>query len=190
MNLSKGFYFTVLPLVVLSVLFQFLQETDILSFSYNRFTFLSNISYQVITPNLLHLNWRHWLLNILNLFALIFIFDKAWNYLTFFILFGVSSMGVILSLYLFSPNVVSYVGMSGVIYSLAVYSSFDNFKSQKLLSSILLFFIFLKLFFNSWITHIFRMDLLLNDMHVITDAHRYGAIIGFSFFFLKNKISP
>lgn len=187
MYLSKGFWFTVVPIIVLSVLFQFLQEIDI-SLAYHRSTFWDCIFYQAITPNLIHLNWIHWLLNISNLMALIFIFDRAWNYITFILLFLTSSIFIILLLYFYSPNVVSYVGMSGVIYSLAVYGSLYNFHQQKLLSLAILFFVILKLSANESVNHLLGVDSILGGITIITDAHLYGAIVGFAFFVVQSVI--
>jgi glycerol-3-phosphate acyltransferase PlsY len=78
--------------------------------------------------------------------------------------------------------------MSGVIYSLAVYGSLYNFHQQKLLSLAILFFVILKLSANESVNHLLGVDSILGGITIITDAHLYGAIVGFAFFVVQSVI--
>jgi len=170
-----------LILFVISLLFQVEQDIfNINTLAYHRTTFLMQW-WQCITANLVHANWIHWLLNILNFFALIILFGYALNGIELIIFFTFSSIFIICCIYLYSNPVTSYVGASGVLYSLAVYGSIVTFKYNKIVSSLVLIYVAIKLFAHNWINSIMGVDTLLGDLHIITDAHLYGIIFGVIF---------
>lgn len=146
--------------------------------SYDRDIFLDEIYWQWITPNLVHVNWMHWLLNILNFVALMIFFYHAWTVKNILLMYMSSSLFIMTCLYLFSENVSHYVGMSGVLYTFAIYGSLITFKEQKVISSIILFYCVIKLSAHDWINHLMMVDKALNDVNVITDVHLYGAAFG------------
>ena len=84
-----------------------------------------------------------------------------------------------INLYIFNPNISSYVGMSGVLYSLAIYGALQNLQYDRLVSIVILSFVLLKLFFGKSINHLMGVDIVLSDFKVISEAHWYGAGVGF-----------
>lgn len=135
-----------------------------------------------ITPNLIHANWIHWFLNIINLVAIFLIYNRVWSAKKFLIFFTLASWFVTCCLYLFSIEVANYVGLSGVLYSIAVYSALAGFKEQKAISALLLVYVLSKLLFHDFINKITFTTDLLSGLNVVTDVHWYGALFGFFVF--------
>jgi len=168
-------------ILFISIILQFLNFTSIFSYSYS--DFLSyHILWQWITPSLVHYNWIHWFLNIANLFIMIFLFQDAWNSKKFVFLFSLFSFFIMLSLYMYSPDVKYYVGMSGVLYGIVLYGALKTVLSQKFISSVVLLYVMMKLFADKIVNHYMGVDVLLGDMIVIEDVHWYGAISGLIYF--------
>lgn len=147
-------------------------------FTYHRDLYTSQILWQWVSPNLVHMHWEHWSLNMVNLLTVLILFHKAWSYKSVLILFSLGSLSVTMGLYLFSEDVIKYVGMSGVIYGLAVYGGLKTFQDQKLVSMIILGYVLLQLLLGTYLNRFLHIDILLQDMVVIRDAHWYGAISG------------
>ena len=145
-------------------------------FSYHRDTFVKYIYFQWISPSLVHYNWEHWLLNILNLFAIILFFQEAWTLKTFIGLFSFSSLFILVCLHVFTTDIDTYVGMSGVLYSLTVYGGLTTFSNQKIISSLILLYISLKLLADKEINHMMGVDVFLDKVNVVTDVHWYGVV--------------
>jgi rhomboid family GlyGly-CTERM serine protease len=167
--------------VVLSALLQLLNTSSLFqdSFSYSRDAVLDyRFIWQWLTSSLVHVGWMHWLLNILNLAAVIFLFQEAWTVPRFVLLFAASSLSIVVGLYVFSPDVAQCVGMSGVLYGLVIYGALRTFARQKFLSGVALLYVTGKLFADKTINHYMGVDLLLGNISVAVDAHWYGAIMG------------
>jgi rhomboid family GlyGly-CTERM serine protease len=134
--------------------------------------------WQWLTPSLIHASWMHWFLNILNLIILVGLFYPTWSTQSLLLLFGLSSSSILCCLYYFSPHIHSYVGMSGVLYTLAVYGAIKSFQIHKFISSFVLIYISLKLFKHDLINKIMGVDKVFGNLIIATDVHWYGAIIG------------
>ncbi len=151
--------------------------------SYHRADFLNHIYCEWLTPNLVHFSWMHWLLNILNLIAIVIIFNKVWSSKKLLTIFAISSAFIMINLYIFNPNIKSYVGMSGVLYALAIYGALQNLKYDKLISLAVLLYVLLKLFFGDTVNHFMGVDVALSGLKVVREVHWYGAMIGVLIYF-------
>jgi len=154
---------------------------------YNRKIFLSNIYYMGLTPNLVHANWMHWFLNVINMLALVLIFYKTWSIKRFIFFMIFASYFVTICIYIFLPNVTSYLGLSGVLYGAAVYSGLNEYNEQKTVSILLLSYVLLKLLFHDFINEITYVDDMLNGLTILTQAHWYGAIFGVLVYIVEIK---
>jgi len=178
----KYLFLLTMGVFILSIVLQLInQNLPEYPLSYSRYHFFSQIYWQWITPNIVHVNWMHWLLNILNFMALMIFFYHAWTVKNIVLIYLSSSLFIMLCLYIFSENVSRYAGMSGVLYTFATYGSLVTFKEQKILSSFILLYCSIKLAANDWINNLMMVDKALDDVMVITDVHLYGAILGLVF---------
>jgi len=169
----------------ISIILQLLSTS--LPFAYTYDTFISYKGlWQWITSSLVHWNWMHWFLNISNLFILIFLFEDAWSSKKFIFLFSIFSFFIILSLYIYSSDIKYYVGMSGVLYGMAIYGALKTFFKQQIISTIVLIYIGMKLNIDKTVNHYMGVDILLGNMKVIEDVHWYGAISGLIYIILES----
>jgi hypothetical protein len=120
----------------------------------------------------------HWLFNILNLLALVVVFHSVWSGMNLMGLFALASAGILLCLYGCSSGITDYVGMSGVLYTLAVFGAIQALPTQRLVSILVLMYVVLKLIAHDWVNAIMGVDQALGDLPVATDVHWYGAGIG------------
>ncbi|MFK5975520.1 MAG: rhombosortase [Sulfurovum sp.] len=144
--------------------------------SYHRESFWDNIIYQWITPNLVHLNWQHWFLNILNFYASIILFYSAWSIKTFIKFFLLASIFVILMLHFFTLHINTYVGMSGVLYGVALYGAIQTYPNQKYISGFVISYIIIKLLAEDTISYIMGVDIILDNIYVVSSVHWYGVV--------------
>jgi len=164
-------------IVLITIALQLLNSYVINSaFSYYRNDFLNKIYYLWITPNFVHLHWKHWFLNMLSFISTLLFFHNIWSIKELIGFFLGASLFIVSSLYLFSTNVNSYVGMSGILYGLVFYGAMKSLVSHKITSTLILSFIVLKLFFNQEINHLMGVDSFLNYSVVVTDVHWYGVV--------------
>ena len=179
--MQKGYsslYITLAVVILATALLQVINDHLNGIFSYHRAGFFKYFYYQWLTPSLVHYSWMHWLLNILNLLAIVFIFYRVWSAKRLLIVFTISSVFIIVSLYIFDPDINSYVGMSGVLYTLAIYGALKNLKYDRLVSILVLIYVVLKLFFDDTINHLMGVDIALLGLNVVHEVHWYGAVAG------------
>jgi len=187
-NKSKTLLILAMVITVMTVLLQLINNnlvTELLS--YHRDLFISQLYWQWLTPSFVHANWNHWFLNIMNFYAMGFIFYTAWSLKKIFWLFSISSFLITLGIYLFVPNINTYVGMSGVLYAFAVYGSLATFKEQKIVSVLVLTYVIAKLFFPYIVNDIIGINKILKGLYIVTEAHLYGAIVGLGFYTIKKR---
>ena len=176
-------------ITIMTILFQIINN-NVLSnpLSYHRETFVSQIYWQWITPSLVHANWSHWFLNIMNLYAIVFLFYEVWSVKKILLLFSLFSLLITLGVHFFLIHINSYVGMSGILYGLAVYGALWTFFKQKLVSILILIFILIKLIIPDIINNLMGLNDILEDLYILTEAHFYGAILGFGFYLFEKNI--
>jgi len=157
-------------------------------FSYHRNIFLEDILWQGFTPTLVHINWSHWLLNMINFYMIIIFFNGVWNGWILIQLFTLGSLFILLMLYLFNPSIEQYAGMSGVLYTLVVYGVIKIYNKQKFLSIIIGVLILIKLLMDAKINHFMGVDIFLISVNVIIDVHWYGTIFSLLFISIEYSI--
>ena len=184
----KSLYATLAVVILVTVLLQVANGYLNGIFTYHRANFISHLYYEWLTPNLVHFNWMHWLLNILNLIAIIIIFNKVWSSKKLLTIFAISSAFIMINLYIFNPNIKSYVGMSGVLYALAVYAALQNLKYDKLISLAVLLYVLMKLLFGDTVNHFMGVDVALSGLKVVREVHWYGAVIGVLIYFYLIRV--
>jgi len=171
---------------IVSILFQVINDSLISTpLSYHRALFTSQIYWQWITSSLVHVNWNHWFLNIMNLYVILFIFHEAWSIKKILLLFFTFSLFITLCIHYCVTDINSYVGMSGILYGLTVYGALWTFPKQKTISFLILSYILIKLIFPKYINSLIGIDEIVHGFYIVTEAHIYGAILGLGFYFLE-----
>jgi len=169
-----------------SLLFQWLNGIMVGEpLSYHRDIFWHALLWQGITPSLVHLNWGHWGLNMLNFYAIMLLFPSVWSgwQLLRFLLQG--SFFILIMLYFFSPSVHQYAGFSGLLYALVVYAVIETYQKDRWLSLSVGIFILLKLLMDRQINHLLGVDEALSHIHVTVEVHWYGALWGINYLLIN-----
>ncbi len=137
----------------------------------------AKLYYLWLTPHLIHLDGIHYLINILSLSVVLFTFRAVFTPLRFFLLFVFSSFIITLGLRYFSPDVLDYVGMSGVIYGILAAGLLWSVKEHPLLSWLVFFIIAGKVLYEQFYGPHLSIQTTLGEV-VIVDAHFYGFLSG------------
>jgi len=141
--------------------------------------------WRILTGHFLHTNNVHLLLNsaaILLLWALHGQFYTIKSYLFVFIFCAlVTSFG----LYFYSPELIRYVGLSGVLHGIFIWGACLDIKNKEKTGYLLLFGAIVKILHEQIFGASEDVAALINA-NVAIDAHLWGAIAGLSAYCLMN----
>ncbi len=122
--------------------------------------------WRLITAHFGHLSWNHLWLNALSLLIIWELAEQSYSF-GWILLCG---FGISLGLWLFSPEVIWYVGLSGILHGLLTAIAWQRYP-------ILLVLLIIKLGWEQLYGGL-PATANLTGGAVIVDAHLYGAIIG------------
>lgn len=134
--------------------------------------------WRLFSAHFIHLNWAHLLLNLAALWILVlFYFDdgKRFTLITSILLL---SVGTSAGLYIFSPNVSWYVGLSGVLHGLFIIGATIKYRTKPYLLTVFITAIIIKLLWEQFFSDPQSMQHIIGNA-IVFDGHLYGAITGF-----------
>jgi len=134
--------------------------------------------WRLISGHLVHLGWGHLSMNLLGFLLIWELFLR--NRMTARrCLFGLFALTLIcsLGLYLFSPQVAWYRGLSGVLHGLLVWALLRGLAGQPVGNGLLLGLLAAKLAWEQWSGPLPGSEAVAQGL-VIVDAHLYGAVGG------------
>lgn len=133
--------------------------------------------WRLVTGHLVHLSWGHLWLNVIALIVMAILFDGLMSGSDWILASVLSALSIDIGLYLFEPDVVWYVGLSGALHGLAMVGAFALRRSFPSLGYILLLGICVKLTYEQLLGPIpFSEE--TSGGPVLVAAHFYGAIGG------------
>ena len=131
----------------------------------------------LLSGNIVHLNWTHWGLNIAGLTIGIFFFGSYASVFHWLFVIFVSAIFVGLGLYWFNPEVITYVGLSGVLHGLLIYGGVREIRVYPASGYVFLLILVGKLMWELLYGVVPGSENLIAG-RVVTDSHLYGAIGG------------
>lgn len=144
---------------------------------YDRALVLDGQVWRLFTGHLIHLGWTHLALNLAGLALIWLLFGRAYSVLQWTAILLVCALGIGLGFVLFRPELIWYVGLSGVLHGLfvagAVAGIFAGYKAEWLLLGLLA----LKLFREQFFGPLEDTARMIGGL-VVVDAHLYGALVG------------
>ncbi len=151
-------------------------------------TELANLElWRLLSGHLVHLSWNHLLLNAAGLVLLALLFDSSWHSRDI-VLGGVfSALAISLGIYFLFPDIMWYVGLSGVIHAWFVIASIRVYTTQPRFASLLLLALIAKLVFENVTTGNTDADWLGGN--VIEQQHLLGASSGLFYALLSKTLS-
>jgi len=161
---------TVLAVSLLSFCLQFWQPQLI----YTRETVSQGEVWRIVTSQLVHTNWPHYLLNLSSVWLFAFLFYTTINFKTFTISLFLLIVAVGVCIHLWEPRIFWYAGLSGAIYGLYLIGAYSALKSNDYLIGIgTALLIIGKVGFDHWFGPIQDNSELI-EARVVTEAHVYG----------------
>ncbi|MCB1656936.1 MAG: rhombosortase [Pseudomonadales bacterium] len=138
--------------------------------------------WRLVSAHFIHANSVHLLLNMSALALILALFDRVFGTFEWLVLIMMSAIIQSLAMYFYMPQVVYYVGFSGVIHSLYVAGTVKLITnaSERVMAFILLCLVTLKLLTESLEQGISVTEKMIGS-HVLTEAHLMGAVIGLAF---------
>lgn len=130
--------------------------------------------WRIITGQLVHTNWPHYILNVgsLILFALLFYITISTRTFTISLFLLVISIGT--CLHLFEPTIYWYAGLSGAIYGIYLIGAYTAYlANDKFIAISIAILIIGKAIFDHWYGPIYNNSELI-EARVVTESHLYG----------------
>ena len=175
---NRAVYALFMVLFLLCLLLQWWDRFQL--FRYNRELIEQGDIWLLFTGHLLHLNWAHFWMNMAGLLLVVLLFAPYYSsrYWLWLLLFSMLFCG--LALFLFNPELMFYVGLSGVLHGLFVAGAIKEYRHYPKSGMILMFLIVLKLVWEQLAGALPGSESMAGG-RVLVDAHLYGAIAGLIF---------
>lgn len=177
--LPKTFY--VLLLLIISG--HFIDESSVTILVYNVQSISQGEYWRLFTCHILHTNNYHLLLNAFALVLLALIHRTFYPGYNLLYLYLFSAFFISVNLYLFSPSMHQYVGLSGVLHALLVYGALSDIKHKEKTGYLLLLGAVIKIAHEQLYGPSESLANLINAS-VAIDAHLWGGIAGLFYFVL------
>ena len=143
---------------------------------YDRAALATGEWWRLVTGHLVHLGWDHLALNVAGLIGLWWLYGELCSRREWLVLATVSALLISAALYIASPDVAWYVGLSGVLHGLWAAGACRLYRTSRLESLAALAVLTVKLALE------YRYGPLsagpADGLPVVTVAHRYGALGG------------
>ncbi|MBT8125939.1 MAG: rhombosortase [Gammaproteobacteria bacterium] len=131
----------------------------------------------LMTGHLVHLNWVHWALNMAGLMIVAVFFSLYGSIVDWLFVLLFSALITGLGLYWLHPELIWYVGLSGVLHGLFVYGAILETRFYPISGYLLLLLISAKLFWE-YMNGPLPGSEAMTGGRVMVEAHLYGAIAG------------
>ncbi len=134
--------------------------------------------WRFITGNLIHLNWRHFAMNAIGFAVIYLLFPNILRPASLLFVIVLCCLAVTLGLWLFSPLIYWYVGLSGALHGiLVVLLVLDYVVSKNVLNIILMALLIAKLGWEFTMGPLPGSEIAVSGP-VVVEAHYYGALGG------------
>lgn len=130
-----------------------------------------------MTGNLVHLGWGHLILNVAGLMMVWWFFVRDLQLWEWLVVFVVSALFVTVGIYHFNPNIIWYVGLSGLLHGLFIAGGLRLLSTERNFALILTGAIVIKLAYEQVYGSLPGTS-EMSGGPVVVDAHLYGAIGG------------
>lgn len=161
-----------------------LQSAGLVStFQFDRLLIDQGDYWLLMTGHLVHLNWMHWALNMAGLVIVAVFFSLYGNVLDWLFVLLFSAIVIGLGLYWFHPELIWYVGLSGVLHGLFIYGAIREIRYYPFSGYVLVLLFAGKLFWE-YMNGALPGSEEMTGGRVLVEAHLYGAMAGLAAVFL------
>jgi rhomboid family GlyGly-CTERM serine protease len=146
-------------------------------FRYDRSALVDFELWRLATAHLVHLSIGHTALNVTALAIIALLFEAALDSFDWIVAVLLSALAIDVGLYVFSPEVAWYVGLSGALHGIMVAGALALVRARSRLGAILLVLVVAKIMWEHWAGPL-PFSELTSGGRVVTEAHLYGAVGG------------
>ncbi|GHF01878.1 rhombosortase [Thalassotalea profundi] len=169
-------------LIVIIALTAFFFNNDVSGhLSYNRELIYQGQWWLLFTGHLLHTNDMHLAMNSAAVILLWALHGQFFTFKSYVAIWLLIALGTSLGLYLFSPSMLSYVGLSGVLHGFFVIGACKDIQHKEKTGYLLLVAVIIKVAYEQVFGPSEEVIQLI-EANVAIDAHLYGLIGGFIVF--------
>jgi len=136
--------------------------------------------WRLFSGHLLHTNGYHLFLNLAAIVLLWALHGQFYQYLSYALLLIISALTTSVGLYLFSPDLQQYVGLSGVLHGVFVFGAIMDIHNKDKTGYLLLLGVGLKIIHEQYSGPSKEIAALI-EANVAIDAHLWGAVGGLVF---------
>jgi len=134
--------------------------------------------WRLITGNFVHLTWRHFAMNAVALMAIYALYPSRLKNTGLSVVFLICCLFVTFGIWIFSPEIQWYVGLSGALHGLLIsLIILDYMASKHFLNIVLMFMIIAKLVWEGMMGPLPGSELAAGGP-VVSQAHAYGVVGG------------
>nr|AQQ74500.1 hypothetical protein [uncultured bacterium] len=144
---------------------------------YERSAILRGEVWRLFTGHLVHLGWAHLALNLAGLGLIWLLFGRYYGVVQWIVIVVASAFGISLGFLYFHPELLWYVGLSGVLHGMFVAGAIGGILAGYRAEWLLLALLVLKLFWEQHMGPMAETERMIGGL-VVVDAHLYGAIVG------------
>ena len=149
-------------------------------FIYNRDLISQGEVWRIFTGHFLHTNGYHLLLNLSAILLLWSLHGKFYQYVSYTFLFIITALTTSVGLYIFSPDLHQYVGLSGVLHGVFIFGALMDIKNKDKTGYLLFIGVWLKIADEQYSGASQDVAELIGA-NIAIDAHLWGAIGGLLF---------
>jgi len=131
----------------------------------------------LLTGHLVHLNWVHWGLNMAGLLIVAVFFSLYGSIFDWLFVLLFSAIVISFGLYWLHPELVWYVGLSGVLHGLFLYGAIREIRYYPFSGYVLVLLLCGKLFWE-YMNGALPGSEEMTGGRVLVEAHLYGALAG------------
>lgn len=144
---------------------------------YDREAILAGELWRILTAHIVHLGWKHLLMNVAGLALIWLLFGRLFNTAWWSVIVVACALGVSGGLLLFHPGIGWYVGMSGVLHGMFLAGALASLARGYRAEALLLGLVVVKLIWEQLYGPLASSRELAGGT-VVVDAHLYGALTG------------
>lgn len=140
--------------------------------------------WRFFSANFLHTNLYHMLLNLSAFILIYYLYENNFSFELYIFLFISLCFSITISIYFFSKEIIYYVGLSGVLHGLLIYSLYLE---RTKVSYFMIILVYGKVLYEQIIGSNREIEILI-DAKVAVDAHFYGVLIATFLYLINYKI--
>lgn len=173
-NCDSGYGVTLLTVIAFILILTAFGDSGRDAFSYDREALAHLQLWRGLTAHLVHLSWRHALLNCAGLTVLWALFAREFTARRWLWILALGALAIDCGLWFLHPSVVWYVGASGVLHSAWAAGAYAAYRRGDGMGAVIMLLLIIKLVYE----HQAGVSVFEGELPLVSEAHLLGALGG------------